>query len=324
MMAEWTLRAVTRLLALLPLRWMWRLGDALGRLTWSLDADAARITRINLQRCFPHLAPAEREALGRASLGHSWRLLLETGPLSHWPATRLQALLRVETGRLLIERRLAEKRGLLMLVSHFGNWEYLGYLLGGLDMVGLYDPPRIRALEAHLLRSRKRFGVRMAPVARGGLRLAYRKLQAGGVVALLPDQTPQPQAGVFAPFFGQPALTMTLAQRLVQKTGAAVLLGSVRRMPGGFAALYEPLDAHLDAGDAQAFATAVNRGIEKLVRRDPAQYQWEDKRVKRQPPGQPTPYPPRRRMLRRGKRTKKSHPPAAGRTERRGRDANRT
>ncbi len=299
MTAEWALRAVTRLFALLPLRWAWRLGDALGRLTWALGADAARITRINLQRCFPHLADAERETLGRASLGHSWRLLLEAGPLSHWPAARLHGLLTAETGRALMEERLAGKRGLLMLVPHFGNWEYLCYLLGGLDIVGLYDPPRIRALEAHLLRSRKRFGVRMAPVAQGGLRLAYRKLQRGGVVALLPDQTPLPQAGVFAPFFGQPALTMTFAQRLVQKTGAAVLLGSVRRVQDGFAALYEPLDAHLDARDARAFATAVNRGIEKLVRCDPAQYQWEYKRFKRQPSGQPTPYPSRRRILRR-------------------------
>ena len=295
MTVAWALTAITRLFALLPLRWAWRLADVLGGLTWALGADAARVTRINLVRCFPGLTDAEREILGRASLRHSWRLLLETGPLSHWPAERLHVLLAKETGRELIKERPAGKRGLMLLIPHFGNWEYLCYLLGEFGMVALYDPPRIRGLEAHLLRSRQRFGMRLAPTTQRGLRLAYDALRRGGVIGVLPDQVPQPEAGVFAPFFGQPALTMTLVQRLAQRTGAEVLLGSARRVPGGFAALYEPLGADAVARDSQAFANALNRGIEKLVRRDPAQYQWEYKRFKRQPLGQANPYASRRR-----------------------------
>ena len=43
-------------------------------------------------------------------------------------------------------------------------------------------------------------------------------------MGLLPDQVPPEGMGVWAPFFGKPAYTMTLATRLVLQTGAPLLL----------------------------------------------------------------------------------------------------
>jgi KDO2-lipid IV(A) lauroyltransferase len=50
-----------------------------------------------------------------------------------------------------------------------------------------------------------------------------RALRAGQAVGLLPDQVPPEGQGLWAPFFGQPAYTMTLAARLLQQTGATPL-----------------------------------------------------------------------------------------------------
>jgi len=60
-----------------------------------------------------------------------------------------------------------------------------------------------------------------------------RALRRGEAVGLLPDQVPPQGMGVWAPFFGQPAYTMTLATRLVQQTGAALLLIWAERLPQG-------------------------------------------------------------------------------------------
>ena len=60
-----------------------------------------------------------------------------------------------------------------------------------------------------------------------------RALRRGETVGLLPDQVPPEGMGVWAPFFGRPAYTMTLAARLVQQTGAAVLLLWGERLPRG-------------------------------------------------------------------------------------------
>ena len=259
-------------------------------LDW-LGADAARITRINLAHCFPDLGEGELQALARESLAHTARLLFESGPLAHWPARRLQGLMVSETGREAIAEALSSGRGALMFVPHFGNWEFLCFALGAFEFVALYDPPRMAALEAPLRRKRERFGARLVPAGPGGLRAVSKALQSGGLVCLLPDQVPHPRSGAFAPFFGQPALTMTLPHRLLQRTRPLALLGSARRVPKGFELAYQPLGDEIYAQDPQAFAAALNRAIEDLVQRDPAQYQWEYKRFKKQPPGHPAVYP---------------------------------
>ena len=60
-----------------------------------------------------------------------------------------------------------------------------------------------------------------------------RALRRGETVGLLPDQVPPEGMGVWAPFFGRPAYTMTLAARLVQQTGAAVGVVWGERLPRG-------------------------------------------------------------------------------------------
>ena len=83
---------------------------------------------------------------------------------------------------------------------------------------------------------------------------------------------------------------MTLAGRLIRRARPTVMLGSARRVPGGFSLAYEPLGASLDTAEPEKFAHVLNKGIERLVRQDPAQYQWEYKRFKKPPPGSPDVY----------------------------------
>ena len=289
--------AVTRLLSWLPLRAGRGCAAWLGRLMDVLGSRAASVTRINLARCFPGLDDVALTRLARRSLGHTSCLVFESGPLAHWPGERLAKLVVSERGREQLTARRKDGRpsdgGVLMLVPHFGNWEFICYVLGSLQFVALFDPPRVRALKEPLRRSRERFGARLLPANAGGLRAAYRQLRGGGLVCLLPDQVPEFRGGAYAPFFGHPALTMTLAHRLIQRTRPVVMLGSASRVPGGFSLVYEPLGEHIYADQAATFAQALNEAIEELVRRDPAQYQWEYKRFKKQPQGQPPVYPKR-------------------------------
>jgi KDO2-lipid IV(A) lauroyltransferase len=102
--------------------------------------------------------------------------------------------------------------------------------------------------------------------------------------------------GVWAPFFGQSAYTMTLAARLVQQTGAAVCLIWAARLPrgGGYSVQVRPLAEPLPAREglseeawAVAAASAVNRSMEAVIAHEPTQYLWGYHRYKqpRQQPG---------------------------------------
>ena len=133
------------------------------------------------------------------------------------------------------------------------------------------------------------------------IRQLIKRLKQGGVVGILPDQQPKLGDGEFAPFFARPALTMTLLPRLAQRTGATVLFAYCERigeLPGGrgpaFALRFEPAPDAIAAVDPVLGVAALNAAVERIARRDPAQYQWTYKRWSIPPPlaGLDNPYWP--------------------------------
>jgi Kdo2-lipid IVA lauroyltransferase/acyltransferase len=282
------LLAVTWVLSLLPLSAQRALGGALGGAVWLLGTRSAQVTRRNIDLCFPELEERARRRLAAESLRETGRLLCEMGILFHWPARHWQALVVSEEGAELIDAARVQGRSVLLLVPHFGNWEFLALYLGRYGVAALYDPPRFRGLDDVIRRARMRLGARLLPIDAGGLRRFYRHLQDGGVAALLPDQVPAREAGVEAPFFGRSALTMTFAHRAARASGALVLIGSAKRVPGGFHIRFATPDAGIYQADPRAAAAVMNRAVETLIREAPAQYQWEYKRFKRA--GQESPY----------------------------------
>ena len=147
--------------------------------------------------------------------------------------------------------------------------------------------------EAFLQRVRADDAGRVTQVPAEGaaaVRQLFRRLQDGGAVGILPDQQPKAGDGEFAPFFGVPALTMTLLPRLAARTGAAVLFAYCERLPDdgnapAFALRIEPAPAGLADPDPHAGVAALNAAVERIARRDPAQYQWTYKRYTLRPPG---------------------------------------
>jgi Kdo2-lipid IVA lauroyltransferase/acyltransferase len=134
--------------------------------------------------------------------------------------------------------------------------------------------------------ARHRPGLITAPANLSGVRQMLRALKKGEMVGLLPDQVPPEGQGVWAPFFGQPAYTMTLAARLVQQTGAAALVLCCERLPGaaGFEVhlldMAEPLPVGSDEAAQVQAATIVNRTMEQVIKRWPHQYLWGYHRYK--------------------------------------------
>lgn len=281
---------LVRTLSLLSIEGQRRVGRWLGGLLWRFGRTEVQTTLTNLSLCFPDLSADQRSTLARQSVDHTAMLLTESGALFHWPPERWRALaIEVEGGEIL-DHACRQPNGALILAPHLGNWEYLALLLGERGITALYDPPRLRGLEPHIRRARNRAGANLLPIDQRGLRSLYQALKDGGLAGLLPDQVPGREAGVYAPFFGMPALTMTFAHRLLLRTRAEVVLAAALRCPGGFRICYRPLDPAIRDPDPVVSATAMNRAIADLVREAPAQYQWDYKRFKRQARGTPDPY----------------------------------
>jgi KDO2-lipid IV(A) lauroyltransferase len=287
----WILLAAMRVLALLPWSLLRCFGSALGRLLWLLRARARHVTEINLSRCLPELSAPERERLARASLVDFGQTALEIAKV--WftaPRAMAHTIVEIE-GEELLQDALASGRGAMVLGPHHGNWEMLGLFLGrNYGLTTMYLPPRDPALDLLVRTTRTRGGANVAPANNSGIRIVLKALKRGGVVGVLPDQVPKQAGAEFAPFFGTPALTMTLPSNLLQKTGARALFGYALRVAGGFRIVFRAADPEIYAADLDQSLAALNRGVEACARQCPQQYQWEYKRFKVQPPGYPRVY----------------------------------
>lgn len=268
------------------------MGRLLGSLCSRLPIEPCKVTDLNLRLCFPDLDLKERRLLTRRSLEETGKAALELGAMWRWPIDRLEELEEESEGEDLLRDTMASGRGTVLLTPHLGNWEFLNhYLMRRGQLVCLYRPPRIAELNDVMLDSRGRTGCVSAPATRGGVRRVLRALRTGELVLILPDQEPLKAFGVSAPFFGMPALTMTLVSRILRRTDATPLFVFAERRPAGkFRVRFLQAPEGLDDPDEETAAAALNRGVEACVRQCPEQYLWSYKRFKTTPPGEITPY----------------------------------
>lgn len=285
------LTGLLRLTALLPLPLAHAVGAVLGWLLWRIHKNSPRdIAERNLSLCFPEWSVAERDALLRRNLRETGKLLLELGPLWLWSRERVLALVRGSvSGEEALATAVRQKRGAILLTPHLGAWEMAGlYYSSRHPLTILYRPSRL-GLDEISRRGRGRLGGKVVATDAGGVRALLTSLRDGEVLGILPDQDPGEEGGVFAPFFGIAASTMTLVSRLALKTGVPVFLTWAERLPrgGGYALHLRALPEVTAAESLEASVAALNRGVETAVRSLPAQYLWAYKRFKTRPPSAP-------------------------------------
>ncbi len=284
------------LLAWLPLPVLRGLGNLLGALGWRLGRKMVAVTRRNIDLCFPELEPARREALARDSVRETFRAIIEMPAVWLWPADRIIGRIHQVHGMDKLRQAHAQGKGVIVISPHLGNWELMGLYLntcGCGPSSQLYQAPSDPLLDRLLFKARSRSGAKMVNTDTKGVAVLLSYLRRGEVVGILPDQVPPASGGIFAPFFGVDALTMTLVSRLLAKTGARIVLTVAKRVDqprAGFEVHILDFPEDIYSEDLLTSVSALNRGIENAIRLMPAQYHWEYKRFKRQPDGKPNLY----------------------------------
>ncbi len=273
--------------ARLPWPWLRALGDGIAWLWRRTDGRESRVTGRNLELAYPELLPGQREGMQREILRTTARQTLETLRLWTRPHADNLRLIRETQGVDLFDAAIASGKGVIVAAPHYGNWELLNqWLAAHTPLAILYRPPESRLGEAFLRQVRGDQADRVTQIRAeaAGIRQLFKRLRDGGVIGILPDQQPKRGDGEFAPFFGKPAYTMTLLPRLAERSGATVLFAYCERIGDrAFALRIEPAPETIASSDTIVATAALNAAVERIARRDPAQYQWTYKRYTLQP-----------------------------------------
>jgi Kdo2-lipid IVA lauroyltransferase/acyltransferase len=283
------IKALLYFCAALPLPVIHGLGNLLGLGLWLIPGAIREITRKNVALCLPEYTPARQRRLVRKCLRETGKTVLETGALWLRPASSILRLIRRVDGLELVENAITAGQGVILATPHLGAWEAAGlYCAARFNITCLYRPLRLQGLETLVNRARSRAGGSYVPANARGVRTLFRTLEAGGSVAMLPDQEPQAGTGVFAPFFGIAANTMVFLSRLTARSGAPIIFVWCERLSWGrgYALHFRspPPEAH-DA-DLETSAAGINRAVESCIRECPSQYQWGYKRFRTRPEGE--------------------------------------
>ncbi|MDD2546779.1 MAG: lysophospholipid acyltransferase family protein [Burkholderiaceae bacterium] len=261
---------VFRLFSVMPLGLLHGLGAAMGWLVFVLSGVYRRRFLANAALAGYAFADV------RAAVGHAGRMVAELPRL--WLGAQPPCTLE---GVACVEQAWAAGRGIVFLTPHLGCFEMSAQAIAQRwsaqqgPITVLYRPARQPWLAKVMETARNRPGMQAVPTTLAGVRQMIKALRRGEAVGLLPDQVPPEGLGLWAPFFGREAYTMTLAARLAQQTGATVLLVHCERKTWGrgYVAKFEALPAPL-APDLETAVRQINQAMETVIRQCPQQYLW--------------------------------------------------
>ena len=271
------MRWLFRFFSLWPLAALHAVGGMLGWLVWALSPGYRQQFRANVVQAglpFKTAKPAIAEA-GRfvAELPKLW---LRPAGQSCLGDVRLE-------GQAYAESAFGAGRGVIFFGPHCGSFELGPQALAELygPITAIYRPARKPWLARLERLARNTPQLTVVPANLRGIRLMHKTLKANQAVALLTDQVPPEGLGVWVPFFGKPAYTMTLAARLALQSGAVLLPVSCERLASGkgyVLKIWPPVEGF--NSDVLAAVALINKAIELIVLSQPGQYLWGYARYK--------------------------------------------
>ena len=286
------LRALVALLVRLPRGAALWIARRLGDLAFDLLRLRRRVTLENLAHALASShGAAERRRIAREAYRAVGMTFIELSLFRPGSLGDLVACTQVR-GREHLGAAAEAGRGIVYLTGHVGNWELCGAVTGWLDEapVVVFADQRNPFVNRYVKRAREQVGLRLVPIG-SALRELLRCLRRGGRVALVGDQDAGGD-GIFLEFMGRAAATATGPARLAYRSGAPIVIGFDRHLPGGRHAVeYQPplwVDRTRPEGEeVRRLLRLYLERLEAFVRRYPEQYFWMHRRWKTRPPELP-------------------------------------
>lgn len=282
---------------LIPLlfRWLGRL--SLRKLHW-LGATAGLLVLYASASYRQRLIANMTRGLGRRPQGkeirrtaaETGRMMFELPYIWQRPLARVLGHVLAVEGWDKVEALRAEGKAIVALTPHLGCFEIISLYIGErMPMTVLYRPPKQAMIEPILRAGREQGSIRLAPADLSGVRRLIKALRQGEATGLLPDQAPGKGEGLWSPFFGKPAYTMTLAARLSEVSNAAVVLFWAERVVGKGWCIHVETPDEAPSGTLEERVHSINRNIETLILKCPTQYLWGYNRYKTPAGAEPPP-----------------------------------
>ncbi|GGX72788.1 lauroyl acyltransferase [Tateyamaria omphalii] len=234
--------------------------------------------RLNLDRIWPDLGTAKRDALTTEISRHTGRTLCELfSPRDLLSIARQTEL--TGPGLIALEEARATNRPAIVISGHFGNYDVVRARLiaHGFNVGALYRKMNNPFFHRFYLKNISTIGTPLFERGRPGLSEMVRHLKNGGTLAALIDV--RANSGVPLPFFDHDALTATSMAELALRYDAILIPFYGTRQASGRAFTAE-LETPIPHTDPETMTRALNQSLEARVLKNPEQWFWIHNRWK--------------------------------------------
>ena len=272
--------------ALLPMRILYILSDILYFLIYYVIGYRIKVVRKNLSDSFPEKTDIELRRLERRFYHHFADYIVETIKLAHISLSELQHRGFIVNPEVLNDLLDKGHSCCMLLMGHYGNWEWLSgstTRLKDCRMYQIYRPLNNQAIDKLFIYLRTKFGsfgIKKNDTLRDIIALKREGIRS--LVIFLADQTPSPSnLHYWTTWLNQDTPMLTGPERIARKLNIPVIYLDVRQLRRG----YYDATLHIiseNPKDTPEFwiTEQYARMMERSILRDPAYYLWTHKRWK--------------------------------------------
>lgn len=181
----------------------------------------------------------------------------------------------------------AEKKSVIMVMGHIGNWEWAGHpfsLLCKHKLVVLYHPLSNKRFDKLMYDMRSRFGTRMIP-----MRTAFKEMLSMRneltTTVFISDQTPTPESAYWTSFLNQDTAVFKGTEVISKKLNQPIIYGRVKKIKRGYYEMFAEVLVENPATTADGEITELcTKRIEKDIIEVPESWLWSHRRWKHKRP----------------------------------------
>ncbi len=282
------LRFLTLLMHMFPLRAHYIVSDFLCIIVKDIVGYRKKIVYKNLRNSFPNKSKKEIQHIASAFYKHFCDQIIEMLYFSHISEKEVNRRISW-SGAEIIQDALKENRSVIVMLGHYGNWEWLPSFAIQTEQTFymLYKPLHPKGMDLFIKKMRERFGATTLPKDHAFRTIIgefiHKKSSFSGFIA---DQIPKiDDIQHWIPFLNQTTGVFLGAEKIGRKINARIVFATMQKIRRG----YYHCDIRLiDDQPASSPEYSVTEKffalLEEQIVKDPAIWLWSHNRWKHQPP----------------------------------------
>jgi len=238
----------------------------------------------NLRKSFPEKNEKELERICKDFYHYLCDLFLETfKTLTISKKAMLRRFAFAPGAQEVFDKLADEKRSVVLVMGHLGNWEWAGNsfsLVCKHQLYVIYHPLSNKHFNKLIYDMRTRFGTKLI-----AMRETFRDMVANrdivSATAFIADQTPSPEGAYWTTFLNQETPVFTGTEKIARKLNYPIVYACIKRVKRGYYEIYaEVLCSDPKSTSDGEISEMHTRRLEKDIIAQPEVWLWSHRRWK--------------------------------------------